>query len=342
MLRILGAVLLLGAVAATVLGWRGGGLPALSALPLIGDGEPRTSLDLYGNVERREVALAFEVSGRVRQMRVEEGDRVQTGDVVAQLDPARLSDALDAAQARREQQQARLDELEAGTRAEEIEQARARVAAAEAMLMTRRREFERIRTLASDDFASQRRLDEIRAARDEAEASLRVARADLQVAVEGPREERIRAARARLSALSADLALARERLNDAALKAPFAGTIRSRIVEPGAIVDGARPVYLLARDSPLWVRAYVAEPDLGLLEPGMSVEVVTDSRPDRPYRGQIGFVSPTAEFTPKTVYTPEVRTSLVYRIRVVVEGEQTGLRQGMPVTVRVPLSPDRK
>ncbi|MGM0585116.1 MAG: efflux RND transporter periplasmic adaptor subunit [Pseudomonadota bacterium] len=327
----LGAGAAIAAAIALALAWRGG------VLPFPGADGPRETLELYGNVERREVGLAFRVPGRIAEMRAEEGDAVSAGQVLALLDRDRYRDALDAAEARVEQQQAVLDELESGTRKEEIEQARARMASAEATLKAREREFERVEALQRDDFASQRRLDEIRALRDEARAALRVARADLDVALEGPREERIRAARARLAALSAERAGAAEELEDSALIAPADGIIRSRIVEPGAVVDAGRPAYLLAKHEPLWVRAYVAEPDLGLIAPGMSAEVVTDTRPDRPYPARVGFISPTAEFTPKTVHTPDVRTSLVYRIRVVVERGREGLRQGMPVTVRIPL-----
>ena len=82
------------------------------------------------------------------------------------------------------------------------------------------------------------------------------------------------------------------------------------------------------------MRTYVNERDLGLIRPGMPAAVITDSAPDRPYSGHIGFISPTAEFTPKTVETRELRTDLVYRLRVVVDNPDGGLRQGMPVTVQ--------
>ncbi len=128
-------------------------------------------------------------------------------------------------------------------------------------------------------------------------------------------------------------------LADTAIAAPADGTILTRIREPGAIVGAGASVYTLALDRPVWVRAYVAEPDLGRVHPGQRALVYTDSRPDAPYPGQIGFVSPTAEFTPKSVQTTELRTDLVYRLRVVVGEPDDGLRQGMPVTVRIPPTP---
>ena len=91
---------------------------------------------------------------------------------------------------------------------------------------------------------------------------------------------------------------------------------------------------MLGLDKPVYVRAYVGEPDLGRIVPGTAVRVRSDSS-DKVYRGQVGFISPRAEFTPKTVETTDLRTDLVYRLRVLVEEPDEGLRQGMPVTVHL-------
>ena len=105
--------------------------------------------------------------------------------------------------------------------------------------------------------------------------------------------------------------------------------------ERGAIVAAGAPVYTLTLTDPIRIRAWIAEPDLGRIAPGQAVQVTTDTRPDRPYDGRIGFISPTAEFTPRAVQTEELRARLVYRLHVIVEVGD-GLHQGMPVTVRVP------
>ena len=106
--------------------------------------------------------------------------------------------------------------------------------------------------------------------------------------------------------------------------------------ETGAIVAPADIVFVLSLTEPVWVRTYVSEPDLGRIHPGMKVKVSSDTRPNDTYDGTIGFISPVAEFTPKTVETPELRTDLVYRLRIVVDKPGEDLRQGMPVTVRLP------
>ena len=134
---------------------------------------------------------------------------------------------------------------------------------------------------------------------------------------------------------------ARTSLADAELRAPSDGIVLSRVREPGAIVSPSDIVYVLSLTGRVWVRAYVAEPDLGRIHPGMIVEVTTDTAPDKPYKGRIGFISPVAEFTPKSVETPDLRTDLVYRLRVIIDQPDTGLRQGMPVTIRLLTIPQR-
>ena len=160
----------------------------------------------------------------------------------------------------------------------------------------------------------------------------------LSLAVEGPRVEDIAAAKAQLQADEATLALAQHRLRDTRLYAPEAGTVLTRILEPGAAVLPNTPAYTLAIDNPVWVRTYVSETDLGRVFPNMQAEITTDSFPGRIYHGWVGFISPTAEFTPKPVEAPDLRSALVYRLRVYVKNPDRTLRQGMPVTVALQLA----
>jgi HlyD family secretion protein len=126
-------------------------------------------------------------------------------------------------------------------------------------------------------------------------------------------------------------------LNDTQLMAPADGVIITRAQEPGTILQPGTTVLTLSLEKPVWVRAYINEPNLGRIHPGLEVELRTDSRPGQPYRGKVGYISPRAEFTPKSVETADLRTSLVYRLRVTVTDPDTSLRQGMPVTVRIPI-----
>ena len=163
------------------------------------------------------------------------------------------------------------------------------------------------------------------------------AKETLRLAQLGPRKEDIAAAEATQQADEAALALTQKQLADATLYAPDDGIIQDRILEPGDMASPQRPVYTLALADPVWVRAYVQGPDLGKIRPGMHAEIASDSYPDKRYQAWLGYISPTAEFTPKSVETTEVRSNLVYQVRIFVCNPQDELRLGMPVTVTIPL-----
>lgn len=131
---------------------------------------------------------------------------------------------------------------------------------------------------------------------------------------------------------------AKTALSDTYIKAPTSGYILTRVREPGSIVGVGQTVYTLTVDNPVWVRAFIDEPQLGKIYPGEKVEVYTDSKPKTPYYGHIGYIASQAEFTPKSVETAQLRTDLVYRFRIVVDNPDKFLRQGMPVTVKIPLN----
>ncbi|MGM0490813.1 MAG: efflux RND transporter periplasmic adaptor subunit [Planctomycetota bacterium] len=297
-------------------------------------------LTLYGNVDIREVELAFEARGRIDRVEVEEGDRVTEGQVLASLEDERFRHELDAAEAREEAQRQVVAKLEAGTRPQNIRQARYEVKAAKARLDEAGKTRDRIAALVPDKAASQAQLDDAKAAYETAGAELRVARAALDLAEAGPREEDVHAGRARLTQLEAEAALAQWALDETELVSPVDGVVRERILEPGDMAAWERPVFQVALTDPLWVRAYVDEPNLGKLAPGMDAVVTTDSYPDAVYEGWIGFMSPTAEFTPKSVQTEQLRTKLVYEVRVFVHNPRGQLRLGMPATVTVDLDQD--
>jgi len=300
-------------------------------------------LRLYGNVDTREVELAFNDSERVASMLVQEGDRVHKGQLLAQLETTGFQALADRAAAQEQAQQAIVDRLLAGTRPEDIRKVRADLAAAEAQAEDAKRTYQRLHKLSMQDLASKEQTDNAETAAKAARERVKAATEMLNLAIQGPRQEDIAAAKAELKADQAQLALAKYNLANASLYAPADGVIRNRILEPGDMASPLRPAYTLAITDPLWVRAYVPEKSLGKLRPGMRAEVETDSFPGKRYRGWVGFISPTAEFTPQSVQTEELRTQLVYQVRVFVCNSQGELRLGMPATVYIPLNqPPRK
>ncbi|HVS77787.1 MAG TPA: efflux RND transporter periplasmic adaptor subunit [Steroidobacteraceae bacterium] len=291
---------------------------------------------LYGNVDLREVNLAFNDSQRIVRVLVQEGNRVRKGQVLALLDTSRLTPQLDQAKAQADAQAAVVQRLRNGSRPQEVAQARANLALAQADARQARENYLRVRQVfqsSSGRAVSRQDLDNAKAQWDVAQARVAVNRKALELAVIGPRKEDIAQAQAMLAADEAKVALLRQELADATLKAPLDAVVRSRIAEPGDMASPQKTAFTLAITDPKWVRAYVSERDLGLVRPGMAASVQVDSFPGRRFDGWVGFISPVAEFTPKTVQTPELRSSLVYQIRVFVKDPGDSLRLGMPATV---------
>lgn len=305
-----------------------------SGFGLFGD-DQEASLTLYGNVDIREVDLAFRVGGRIDAIGVEEGEGVEQGEVLATLDTRPVMSRVAEADARIGEAQAQLTRLRNGNRAQDVGQAQARVTAAQAARDNARRDYARREDLVETGAISRDLWDQTVADYRRAEAQLTEAQQALSLVREGTRREDIDAAQAQLRAARAARDSVSIDADDAVLRAASAGTIVTRAREPGAIVQPGETVLTLSIDRPMRVRAYIAEPDLWRIGPGMAVEVSADGNP-KTYRGTIGYISPRAEFTPRSVETESLRTDLVYRLRIIVEGPDEALRQGQPITIRVP------
>jgi HlyD family secretion protein len=299
-------------------------------------------LVLFGNVDLRQVDLSFNDSERIAEVLVQEGAKVTRGQVLARLDTSRLKPEAATAEAVVEAQQAVVEKLHHGSRPQEIAQAQANVASAKADQVNARQQWVRMTALTkltTGRAISEQDLESAKDAMDSAQARLEVAEKALDMAQIGPRKEDVAQGEAQLRANQSQLELLRRQLADSELVAPSDAVVRSRLLEPGEMVSPQRPVLNLAILDPKWVRAYVSEPDLGRIHAGMKASVSTDSFPGRALSGWVGFISSVAEFTPKTVQTPELRSSLVYEIRVFVQDPQDEMRLGMPATVQLHLDP---
>lgn len=299
------------------------------------DAPPSTQLTLYGNIDIRQVELSFREPERIAQILVQEGEQVKAGQLLATQVLNGYQYQVDLAAARLEVQQRQLDKLLHGSRPQEIGIARNDVKAAEASVTLAQKELQRLKTLAIRKLASSQSVDKAKAEYDSAKENLQALKKQYALTSIGPRAEDIQAAQAQLKADEASLELARKSWQDAHLQAPSDAVIQNRILEPGDMANSQTPVLTLALQDPLWARTYVEERDLGKLRHGMPVLVSSDSFPSKQYKGWIGYISPTAEFTPKAVETTELRTSLVYQLRVYVCNPQDQLRLGMPVTVNI-------
>ena len=301
---------------------------------LLGNGEDG-ELTLYGNVDIREVDMAFRVGGRISAIAVEEGDTVSEGQELAVIDAAPLDARIAEADAGIAAAEAQLAKLRNGSRSEDIAQARARLNAVETSLKEAEADVTRREPLVGPGAISRDAWQATVAQRDRLRSQAEEARQALGELRTGARKEDIAAAEAQVRSARATRETINTDRNDTRLVAATAGTVITRAEEPGAIVQPGQTVLTLSIDRPLRVRAYVAETDLSRISTGTKVTVSADGN-DKTYHGTIGFISPQAEFTPKTVQTEDLRTDLVYRLRIVVDDPDNGLRQGQPVTVTIP------
>jgi HlyD family secretion protein len=294
-------------------------------------------LTLFGNVDIREAQLTFNASEHVEKILVDEGAHVVAGQLLANLHPDLFQSQVEQAQAQVNAKKQQLEKLQAGNRPEEIDKARAELAAARARAKAAHDTWQRLQSLVKKKLASREEVETAHSNANAAQAQVKAAEAALKLMQAGARKEDIAAANADLQAAEAALKLAQQNLAHTQLKAPADGIIRTRILEPGDMASPLKPALTLAFTNPVWVRAYLPESMLGKVKPGMPANIHTDSYPEKTYTGWVGYISPTAEFTPKNVETPELRTRLVYQLRVFACNPEEELRLGMPATVDIDL-----
>jgi HlyD family secretion protein len=311
-------------------------------------GKDKGPLRASGYVEATEVRVAPEVGGRVVELRVQEGDQVQVGETVAKLNTTDTELALRRAQAERDQALAQLALLRAGARPEEIRQAAAQVAsaqadarAAEAELESASADLKRFEALLETNSGSRKQRDDAATRRDVAVARVNAARERTRGAAEalaklkaGARAEEIAAAKARVSMVDAQIASLDKNLADATLNSPVAGVVTSKLIDAGETVAPRTPVVVITDLDHAWANVYVDEPVVPRLKLGQTVTLVTDA--NQRMEGKITFISPKAEFTPRNVQTADERSRLVYRIKVSTDNRAGVLKPGMPVEAEIP------
>ena len=291
----------------------------------------------HGNVDIRQVDLAFNGNDRVKEVLVQEGDSVQPDQVLARLDTTTLQLQLTQAQAQLKVQEQTAQRLKNGSRREEVNQAKANLDAAQADAQYAQQQLKRLQSVHANteqNAVSKSDLEAARARAQSAQAKAVVAQNAYQLTKTGPRKEDVDAAVAQTDAGQAQVALLEQRLQDAELKAPVAGIVRSRLIEVGDMVSPQKPAFTLALTQPKWVRIYIPETDLSRIHPGDEMQIQIDGG-NQALNGRVGYISSVAEFTPKTVQTEELRTSLVYEVRVQVDDANNVLRLGMPATVKL-------
>jgi membrane fusion protein YbhG len=312
---------------------------------------PADHVRASGNVEATEVQVSPKVGGQMLELKIDEGDRVAQGQVIAVLDTTDAGLALQRAKADRDQASAQLALLEAGSREEDIRQAQAQVSSAEADaagarddLASAETDLKRFETLLKTNSGTEKQRDDAATRKKIAQARLQAAEDHVRAAREGlvhiqkgPRPQEISAARARVAAAQAQIATLEQSITDASVIAPLSGIVSQKFADAGEILAPRTPIVSIVDLDHAWADIYIDEPLVPRIRLGQSATVFNDAGGPG-LKGTVTFISPKAEFTPKNVQTAEERSKLVYRIKVTVDNSKGILKQGMPVEADVPLA----
>ncbi len=299
---------------------------------------PANQLTLSGNIEAHESLVGFKVEGRIVDLPIEEGQQIEQGTLLARLDDADYKQKVRIDEAGVRVRESDLALTLAGTREQEVKASRQSMLDAQADLDEKKIDDNRTRQLFSKDEVSAQDRDLAATALKRAEATFKAAQQRYNEAVEGSRKEDIAIARANLSEANANLGLSQVNLDYTTLRAPSAGVITVRQAEIGEVVAPGSPVVTLADLDHIWLRAYIAETDLGKIHWGQEATITTDTYPGKQYHGRISFISSSAEFTPKSVQTYTERVTLVYRIKIDIDNPNHELKPGMPADAHIVLA----
>jgi len=294
-------------------------------------------LVVSGNIEAHESLLSFKVAGRIVELPVQEGQWVEASTVLAKLDNADYRQKVNIDEANVRVRESNLALTTAGSRPQEIKAAEQSVADATAEVEQRKLDLERAERLFSRDAVAAQDRDRAQTAFKRAQAQYQTAQQHLSEVREGSRPEEIAIAHANVKAARENLGLSRINLEYTTLRAPSAGVIAVRQAELGEVVSPGTPVVTLTDLEHVWLRAYVAETDLGRVHYGQEAVIRTDTYPGKSYRGRISFIADKAEFTPKSVQTFKERVTLVYRIKIDVDNPNHALKPGMPADATIAL-----
>lgn len=303
-------------------------------LVLRGDNDANSSIDASGTIESTEADLGFQIGGRVTAINVKEGDAVAAGAELAVLDRAELDARLRAANAQVAAARALLSELRTGARPQEERQAASNVEAARRRVQDASTSLARTRKLYEGGAVSKEALDQAETAYTVLRAQADQAQQQQSLVTSGPREERIAAQQAAVDQAMAAASQIQATLDNAIIRAPFAGIVTVRHREPGESVAAGLPVVTLMNPADRWVRIYVREDQVGRVQIGQSASITSDSHPDKMFQGRVTFIASQAEFTPRNVQTAEERVKLVYAVKVAITADPSNqLKPGVPADV---------
>lgn len=294
-----------------------------------------SAIVLSGNIEVTEVDAGFKIAGRIAKLKAEEGEKVEKDKILATLDKVEFENIVSQNVAYLNERQILLEELKAGSRREELEQAKANVSYTEAELVKSKKDYERIESLYNNGILSAQQFDSAKKSYEAAVSMHKKSLESFNLVKAGSRMEEIKAAEKRVQYAKASLKAAEDKLNDTTIYSPVSGVILKKNAESGEIISPAMPVYTIGVLEKPWIKVYVKEDKLGLIKLGQRAEIKTDSFPSKIYEGTVTYISSEAEFTPKNIQTQEERVKLVFGVKISVKNRNDELKPGMPADVRL-------
>jgi len=288
-----------------------------------------------GTIEATEVEVSSKLPGRLAQLLVKEGDQVQANQVIARLDTSEIEAEVAQHRATVARAEAQLRELLAGSRLQEIEEARANLEQAEHNLKLARDEWDRLDSLFKEGAISAQERDRAKNSFEVASSQVKATRERYEMIRIGPRQEVIEAARHERDRAKAALGMAQVRLRDSTILAPLAAIVLTKRAEQGEVVNPGFPIVILIDPDDLWLRVYIPESEIGLVGIGQAAAVTVDSFPNRRFEGKVIEISSKAEFTPRTVQTKKERVNLVFGVKISLDNRERLLKPGMPADTEI-------
>lgn len=297
---------------------------------LFGSGNGKSLVSVTGTIEAIQVDVSAKITGRIAERPVNEGDRVAAGQLLVSLDEAEQAAEVRRQEAAVRTAQSTLNDLLAGARREELEEARAALQSASATREWTERDFRRAEGLFRQTLIAAQEVDRARQAYEVAVAQETSARQKLLLLEAGSRPDQVESARGQLAQARNALDMARTRLKEMTIFSPLDGVVLRKNLEVGELASPGVPILTLMKPSDIWVRAYVPEEEVGRIKVGSKALVAVDAYPARRFPGRITEIASEAEFTPRNVQTKKERVNLVFRIKIAVDNPEGILKPGMP------------
>ena len=302
-----------------------------------GNNNDNKSIEASGNIEATNVVVSSKVNGQIEKILYDEGRMVHDGDTVMIIDHETLQYQLDQAEAGVDGARAQLNLLKKGARKEDITQGEEAVKQAQVNFDLAQKDKDRMQKLYEANSVSQNQYDNAMAKFELAQAQLQSAKQNLEKLKNFARPEELQQAEANLQRQIAGANLLKKSIRDSYVQSPINGIIVDKYFEKGETVTQMSSLFKVSDLSTVDLIIYVSEEELGKVKLGQTADVSVDAYPDKSYQGNVIYISPEAEFTPKNIQTKDERTKLVFAVKISINNPNYDLKPGMPADAVVHL-----